>query len=148
MNQIASDYLAIGEDFTNFVKSVDDAVLNKPGKDGEWSAAFAIHHLADFELHFATRILVVLTETNPNIYSHSEESYASKLNYDKRDVRKSVASISALRQQIGQILSLISDDKWDNPAVHSENGAIKLSDIVNSANKHAKNHLQQVKEAI
>ncbi|MFM1825471.1 MAG: hypothetical protein RLZZ37_106 [Actinomycetota bacterium] len=55
MNQLAKDYSDLGIEFAAFVNTKSDAELSKPGPENELSAAFAIHHLADFEIHFASR---------------------------------------------------------------------------------------------
>ena len=57
MNQLTQDYINLGKEFVTFVKSVDQNRLTGKPENGEWSASFAIHHLADFEIHFAARFL-------------------------------------------------------------------------------------------
>ena len=148
MNQLATDYLNLGNDFVAFVKTKSDAELNKPGPENEWSAAFAIHHLADFEIHFAARFLRIITEENPEIQSYDESLYVDKINYSSRNVKNSIQTIETVRKQLGEILSGLSEKDFERPARHTEKSAIKLSDLIGYCNNHIKNHLEQVKSSL
>lgn len=148
MNQLAKDYLNLGNQFVTFVKSKSDAELSKPGPENEWSAAFAIHHLADFEIHFASRFLRIITEENPEIQSYDESLYVDKTNYATRNVRTSIETIDVTRKQLGEILSNLNDTDFDRPTKHAEKGQIKLSDLIGYCNNHIKNHLDQVKSSL
>lgn len=148
MNQLAKDYLNLGNEFVTFVKSKSDAELSKPGPENEWSAAFAIHHLADFEIHFASRFLRIITEENPEIQSYDESLYVDKTNYATRNIRTSIETIDATRKQLGEILSNLNDKDFDRPTKHAEKGQIKLSDLIGYCNNHIKNHLDQVKSSL
>ena len=148
MNQLAKDYLNLGNEFVTFVKNKSDAELTKPGPENEWSAAFAIHHLADFEIHFASRFLRIITEENPEIQSYDESLYVDKANYSTRNVRKSIQTIEATRNQLGEILGSLSDKDFDRPTKHAEKGQIKLSDLIGYCNDHIKSHLDQVKSSL
>ncbi len=148
MNQLAKDYLNLGKEFVTFVKSKSDAELNKPGPENEWSAAFAIHHLADFEIHFASRFLRIITEENPEIQSYDESLYVDSTNYATRNVRTSIRTIESTRNQLGEILGGLSDKDFDRPTRHAEKGQIKLSDLIGYCNNHIKTHLDQVKSSL
>lgn len=148
MNQLAKDYLNLGNEFVTFVKNKSDAELTKPGPENEWSAAFAIHHLADFEIHFASRFLRIITEENPEIQSYDESLYVDKANYATRNVRTSIQTIEATRNQLGEILGGLSDKDFDRPTKHAEKGQIKLSDLIGYCNNHIKSHLDQVKSSL
>ncbi|MFZ9789546.1 MAG: DinB family protein [Candidatus Nanopelagicales bacterium] len=148
MNQLAKDYSDLGIEFVAFVKSKSDAELSKPGPENEWTAAFAIHHLADFEIHFASRFLRIITEENPEIQSYDESLYVDKTNYATRNVRTSIQTIEATRKQLGEILGGLNDQDFDRPVRHAEKGQIKLSDLIGYCNNHIKNHLDQVKSTL
>jgi len=148
MSQLAKDYLNLGNEFVSFVKSKSDAELSKPGPENEWSASFAIHHLADFEIHFAARFLRIITEENPEIQSYDESLYVNKLNYQNRDVRKSIQTIETVRNQLGELLNNLSEQDFNRPAKHTEKGQITLADLIGYCNNHIKNHLDQVKNSL
>jgi hypothetical protein len=53
-NEILSKYHASAISFIEEGKRISSDALNK-SKDGEWSAAFVIHHIADAEIQFGVR---------------------------------------------------------------------------------------------
>ena len=86
MNKLTQDYINLGNQFVSFVKSIDQNKLNAKPEDGEWSASFAIHYLADFEIHFAARFLRILTEERPDIQSYDESLYLNNLKIGRAHV--------------------------------------------------------------
>ena len=148
MNQLTQDYINLGNQFVSFVKSIDQNKLDVKPEDGEWSASFAIHHLADFEIHFAARFLRILTEEKPDIQSYDESLYVNNLNYESRNVNDSIKAIDSIRTMIGDVLNKVKDRDFQRIGNHSEKGLVKLEDMISYCNNHIKNHLEQVKKSI
>ena len=148
MNQLTQDYINLGEEFVSFVKSIDQNKLNAKPEDGEWSASFAIHHLADFEIHFAARFLRILTEEKPDIQSYDESLYVNNLNYESRNVNDSIKAIDSIRTMIGDVLTKVKESDFQRIGNHSKKGLVKLEDMIGYCNNHIKNHLEQVKKSI
>jgi hypothetical protein len=65
--------------------------------EGEWSAAFIVHHTADVEVHFSARYLLTLGADNPPLIFFDEEQYPDRLKYTKRSLNKSLAAIVGIR---------------------------------------------------
>jgi hypothetical protein len=141
-------YKDSGNRFVTLAKSSDDSAMAKVPAEHEWSGAFIVHHMADFEIHFAHRILRLLTEENPEIAGYSEEPYPTNLNYGARNWRASLELIEATRKTIGDVLSSIDTSLLSRPGVHSERGAITVADIVSSAAKHISAHSEQLEAAL
>ena len=148
MNQLTQDYINLGKEFVTFVKSVDQNRLTGKPENGEWSASFAIHHLADFEIHFAARFLRILTEEKPDIQSYDESLYVNNLNYESRNLNESIKAIDSIRTMIGDVLTKVKDTDFQRIGNHSEKGLVKLEDMIGYCNNHIKNHLDQVKKSI
>lgn len=141
-------YIDSGNRFVEVAKASDDIAMAKLPAENEWNGAFVVHHMADFEIHFAHRILRLLTEENPEIVGYSEEPYPGNLNYSKRDWRVSLAVIEATRNGITDVLSKLDEQALSRPGVHTERGAIKVSDIVMSAASHISAHTEQLGAAL
>ena len=141
-------YSNSGNRFVAIAKASNDVAMAKvPAKD-EWNGAFIVHHMADFEIHFAHRILRLLTEENPEIVGYSEEPYPGNLNYAARDWKTSLELIDATRKTIADVLSRIDANALARPGVHTERGAITLHDIVKSAANHINAHADQLEAAL
>lgn len=141
-------YKDSGSEFVALAKASNDADMAKVPAENEWSGAFIVHHMADFEIHFAHRILRLLTEENPAIAGYSEDPYPSNLRYADRDWKTSLQLIEATRKTIGDVLSRIDESALSRPGVHSERGAITVVDVVKSAAGHISAHTEQLKVAL
>ena len=144
----ASAYIESGSRFVALAQSSNDDAMAKVPEANEWNGAYIVHHMADFEIHFAHRILRMLTEENPEIAGYSEEPYPLNLRYADRDWRTSLQLIESTRKAIGDVLSKLDESAFARPGLHSERGAITVADIVSSAAKHISAHTEQLGAAI
>ncbi len=144
----ATAYIESGSRFVALAQSSSDAAMAKIPEANEWNGAFIVHHMADFEIHFAHRILRLLTEENPDIAGYSEEPYPGNLRYTERDWRTSLQLIESTRRAIGDVLTKLDESAFARPGVHSERGAITVADIVSSAAKHISARTEQLGAAI
>lgn len=113
---------------------------------GEWPAAYVIHHMADAELHFATRYLSVIAEDRPTIIPFNEDAYPLRLNYAQRSIATSTATIAAVHLTIFEILSQLALSDWRRIGVHAEKGELTLTQIVELAVGHNLGHANQLAE--
>lgn len=111
---------------------------------GEWSAAYIVHHTSDCELHFATRYLFILGSENPAMPFFEEDRYPEALHYEERTVAKSLASIVGLRAMVLEILSVISEDAWLRTTTAEDGTKYSLSDLVQKAGEHIAAHTEQL----
>jgi len=147
-HEVITAYKDSGNRFVSIALASNDSDMAKVPAENEWNGAFIVHHMADFEIHFAHRILRLLTEENPEIVGYSEEPYPGHLNYAARDWKTSVALIEATRKAISDVLSRVNEASLSRPGVHSERGAITLHDIVKSAANHINSHAEQLEAAL
>jgi len=147
-HEVITAYKDSGNRFVSIALASNDSDMAKVPAENEWNGAFIVHHMADFEIHFAHRILRLLTEENPEIVGYSEEPYPGNLNYAARDWKTSVALIEATRKAISDVFSRVNEASLSRPGVHSERGAITLHDIVKSAANHINSHAEQLEAAL
>lgn len=147
-HEVISAYQDSGNRFVAIARASNDAAMAKVPAVNEWNGSFIVHHMADFEIHFAHRMLRLLTEDNPEIAGYSEDPYPVNLNYAARDWRTSVELIEATRKTLTDVLSRVDEAALSRPGVHSERGAIKLQDIVKSAANHINAHADQLEAAL
>ncbi len=147
-HEVITAYKDSGNRFVSIARASNDSDMAKVPAENEWNGAFIVHHMADFEIHFAHRILRLLTEENPEIVGYSEEPYPGNLNYAARDWKTSVALIEATRKAISDVFSRVNEASLSRTGVHSERGAITLHDIVKSAANHINSHAEQLEAAL
>jgi len=145
---LVESYIANCTEFEKIVRSIGANDLSRIPKEGEWSAAYVIHHVADADMHFATRFLHILTVDKPVIVPFDEDVYPDRLKYSSRDAHDSLASIFGLHKVVANILKLVDEPDWNRVGIHSEKGEITLADVLTLAINHTKSHIDQLQEII
>ena len=146
--ELVNTYIANCADFEKVVRSIGANDLSRIAKEGEWSAAYVIHHMADADMHFATRFLHILTVDKPAIVPFDEDVYPDRLKYVARDAHDSLASIIGLHKVVANILKLVDDADWKRAGIHSEKGEITLAEVLTLASNHTHSHVEQLQEII
>ena len=120
--------------------------LRNVAPEGEWSAAYVMHHIADGELHFAARYLFTLGSDNPTMTYFDEDAYPEALHYEKRSLTKSLAAIAGIRAMAFEILSALDDAAWSRQTTTIDGNTYTLSQLVMTADGHIASHIEQIKE--
>lgn len=145
-NALLTDYANTVKDFLALANEIAPGDLLNTPKAGEWSAAFVVHHMADAEVHFASRFLNALAENQPKIVPFNEDIYPTALNYAKRDVLASKETLKSLTAFIISLLSNIDENTWSRKSIHPENGEMTITDILVKVISHYKAHTNQLRE--
>ena len=134
-----------GKEFLDILATIPEA-HRYTMVNGGWSAAYVVHHMADGELHFASRYLHAIGDENPNIQPFDEESYPERVNYALRKVKTSLAAIAGVRALASEILANATDADWNKVSNHPELGPVTLSELFEKADSHMVGHTQQLRE--
>jgi hypothetical protein len=145
-NEILSKYHSAATSFVVEGKKISAQSLNL-SKDGEWSAAFVIHHIADAEIQFGVRYANALAEENPTIVPFDEEKFPTGLQYEKRSVSVSLDSLAASHAMNHEILKNASDADWSRISTHPQRGPVTLLQLVTLSANHIESHIAQLKSA-
>jgi hypothetical protein len=145
-NEILSKYHSSASSFVEEGKKISAENLNH-SKDGEWSAAFVIHHIADAEIQFGVRYANALAEENPTIVPFDEEKFPTGLQYEKRSVSVSLQSLAASHAMNYEILKNASDADWGRLSTHPQRGPVTLLQLVTLSANHIESHIAQLKNA-
>ena len=131
-------------DFLDALALIPDRNRNE-APEGEWSAAFIVHHTADVEVHFSARYLLTLGADNPPLIFFDEEQYPNRLKYAKRSLNKSLAAIVGIRAMIGETLELLDETEWERTMTHGEGKSATLARLVAKADGHIVAHTEQLR---
>lgn len=119
--------------------------------EGKWSAAEIVHHLADSETTSGLRLRRLLAEDHPIIQGYDQDAYATRLNYNRRDITPSLEAFRYARATTAQLFAFMSDEDWRREGTHSESGSYSAEDWLKIYAAHAHNHaaqIQRLKEAL
>jgi hypothetical protein len=144
--QLLEKYHSSAISFVEEGKRISADALNQ-SKDGEWSAAFVIHHIADAEIQFGVRYANALCEDNPTIVPFDEEKFPTGLQYGKRSVAISLQSMAASHAMNYEILKNASDADWGRISTHPQRGPVTLLQLVTLSANHIESHIAQLKSA-
>ena len=144
--QLLEKYHSSAISFYEEGKQISAQALDQ-SKDGEWSAAFVIHHIADAEIQFGVRYANALCEENPTIVPFDEEKFPTGLQYSKRSVSVSLESFAASHAMNYEILKNASDADWQRISTHPQRGPVTLLQLVTLSANHIESHIAQLKTA-
>ena len=144
--QLLEKYHSSAISFYEEGKQISAQALDQ-SKDGEWSAAFVIHHIADAEIQFGVRYANALCEENPTIVPFDEEKFPTGLQYSKRSVSVSLQSLAASHAMNYEILKNASDADWQRISTHPQRGPVTLLQLVTLSANHIESHIAQLKSA-
>lgn len=145
MNELLKNFQKNTADFLDALALFPDRARTI-APEGEWSAAFIVHHVADGELHFAARYLHTLGSDNPTMIYFEEERYPAALHYDQRSISKSLASIAGIRAMIFEVLSTVDESAWARTTTTEDGASFTLGQLVEKASGHLASHTEQLKE--
>src|SRR5437867_11649193 len=95
--QMISTYKAGYEEVLQSLKDFPEQSLTAHPIDGKWSAAEIVHHLADSETTSGLRLRRLLAEDHPLIQGYDQEQYATRLNYNQREIGPSLDAFRGTR---------------------------------------------------
>ena len=145
MSQAIENFQKRSTEFLDALALIPDRLRNT-APDGEWSAAYIVHHVADAELHFATRYLSTLASDNPTMVYFDEDLYPAALKYENRNITKSLASISGLRAMVFDVLSQIDERALSRKTTAEDGAQFTLGDLLAKADDHMAAHAAQLKD--
>jgi hypothetical protein len=145
--QLLEKYHSSAISFVKEAERISDQALQQ-SKDGQWSAAFVIHHIADAEIQFGVRYANALCEDNPTIVPFDEEKFPIGLQYEKRSVSVSLDSLAASHAMNYEILKNASDADWSRISTHPQRGPVTLLQLVTLSANHIEGHIAQLKNAV
>jgi len=147
-NEVIAEFRNSGEQFIKIAKSISVEKMHKSPTNAEWSPANIIHHMADAEAHFYIRYLRVLTENSPTTEFFDEDAYPELLQYEKRDVKASIALIESIRASSISLFNNFNDEDWQRKGFSSDGKEFVLIALIKKARSHINDHANQLSAAL
>lgn len=120
------------------------AQLDKPYRDGGWTARQVVHHLADSHMNAFIRFRLALTEDKPTIKPYNEGEWA-KLPDMKLDPSISIQILDGLHQRWLAMLKTFTDADFAREAVHPEHGPRTIDWFLQLYAWHGRHHIGHIK---
>lgn len=126
------------------IRGLSPVTLRKPEKEGKWSIAQVIQHLADSELVLGFRYRMIIAHDQPPITGYDQDLWAEKLGYSNADPQKSLEQLRVLRTANLRLLRSLPLETFKRVGLHSERGPESLDLIIRLAGGHDLVHLRQI----
>ncbi len=118
--------------------------LRQREREGKWSIAHVLQHLADSDLVWGWRVRLILAQDRPVITGYDQDLWADRLHYDESDPEQSLATFEILRAANLRLLERATPADLQRVGVHAERGDESLEHLRRLYAGHDLMHLQQI----
>jgi hypothetical protein len=120
--------------------------IDRPYRDGGWTARQVVHHLADSHLNAHTRLRLALTEDNPRIKTYEESEWAKLEDAQHADPSCSLMILEGLHARFKILLDAMKPEQFGRTADHPAWGPITVDWLVQMYAWHCRHHLAHIKQ--
>ncbi|MBM3795706.1 MAG: putative metal-dependent hydrolase [Acidobacteria bacterium] len=115
--------------------------LDRPYREGGWTARQVVHHLADGHLSCVLRIRFALTEENFIVNPYDEQSWALLPDAANGPVEPSVELLRGLHARWAALLGALTEDQWQRTLTHPATGVWDLELLAGLYSWHGRHHV-------
>jgi DinB superfamily len=120
------------------------AQIDKPYREGGWTARQVVHHLADSHMNAFVRFRLALTEDRPTVKPYNEAAWA-RLADAKLDPQISFQILDGLHQRWHAMLLAMPDSDFTREAIHPEHGPRTIDWFLQLYAWHGRHHVGHIK---
>jgi hypothetical protein len=120
------------------------ADLRTPEREGKWSVAQVLRHLADSDLVWGWRLRLILAQDRPTLTGYDQDAWAAALHYDEADPDDSLQTFDVLRRENLRLIERAGPENLKRVGVHSERGEESLEHLRKLFAGHDLLHLNQI----
>ena len=128
------------------VKSLSDAQLDTPYRDGGWTVRQVVHHVPDSHMNSYVRFKLALTEDDPTIKPYFEDRWAQLADTKATPIEVSLAMLDLLHDRWLRLLRSLGPEDWKRTFRHPEMGPMTLDKTLALYAWHGKHHVAHVTE--
>ena len=128
------------------VRDLTDARLETPYRDGGWTVAQVVHHVADSHMNGFIRVKLALTEESPTIKPYDENAWA-RLADMRLPVRVSLELRDGIHTRWVAVYRAMAEDQFARSFLHPEHGKRMTLDYhLQEYAWHSRHHVAHVTE--
>lgn len=130
-------------------KELNKAQLQLCYRDGGWTVAQIVHHLADSHVNAYTRVKLTLTENKPMIRPYFEDRWAELPDAKDTDIQLSINVIKAIHERLVLTLSQVDQRAFEKAYIYPEtNMQYNLAYLTGNYAWHGQHHLAHIRNAL
>jgi hypothetical protein len=136
---------ALPRDVTQALASLPADGLDRPYRDGGWTARQVVHHLADSHMNAYTRIKLALTESSPAIKTYEEQLWAELPDSKQGEASLSLGILDGVHQRLTILLNSLTAEQFQRGATHPQWGAMTVDFLVQLYAWHCRHHVAHIR---
>lgn len=126
------------------VKGLTPEQLETPYREGGWTVAQVVHHVADSHLNAYLRMKFILTEDKPLLKGYSQDVWAARDDARAKQVAPSITLLKGLHKRWVAMLKKVGRAEWKRTGIHSERGEVTLDDLLLTYAAHGEKHVGHI----
>jgi hypothetical protein len=115
-----------------------------PYRDGGWTVAQVVHHLADSHMNAYVRVRLAVTEMEPTIKPYDEGLWAKLPDAMDADVEPSLRLIDALHARWAKLARHLSPSDFGRVLIHPERGPMSVDRCLALYAWHGRHHVAHI----
>jgi hypothetical protein len=137
---------ALPADLNAALAALPPGGLDRPYRDGGWTARQVVHHLADSHLNAHTRLRLALTEDNPRIKTYEESEWAKLEDAQYGDPSCSLQILEGLHARFRILLESLRPEQFSRTAELPQWGSISVDWLLQMYAWHCRHHVGHLKQ--
>ncbi len=129
------------------VEVLDAGGLRARYREGGWTVAEIVHHLADSHLNGYARVKWILTEEEPPLKPYAEDRWGALPDAHDTPVGVSLDLLAALHARWTTLLHGLDEGAFRRRGIHPEAGAIDVATLTGLYAWHGRHHLAHIDAA-
>jgi uncharacterized damage-inducible protein DinB len=126
------------------VRGLDRAQLGTPYRDGGWTVAQVVHHLADSHMQALGRMRLIATEERPPLPAYQQDAWAALPDARSASIAPSMAILRGLHRRWAGFLAKLPRKAWGRTGLHAERGEVSIDDLLAIYADHGEKHVAQI----
>lgn len=114
----------------------------------EWTVAQNVHHLFDSHANSYLRCKLIVTEHNPPLKGYDQDVWAARPDACGPEISGSLAALTGLHMRWVTFWRGLADTDYERVGIHSENGAVRLDDLLALYSGHGESHIDQIRRTL
>jgi uncharacterized damage-inducible protein DinB len=135
---------SLPKELTAAVRGLDRSQLETPYRDGGWTVAQVVHHLADSHMQAYGRMRLIVTEERPPLKPYSQDAWAALPDARSASIAPSMAILRGLHRRWAAMLAKLPRKAWGRTGLHAERGEVSIDDLLALYANHGEKHVAQI----
>ena len=134
------DIAATPANIAAIVSAMTPVQLATPYREGGWTAAQVVHHMADSHMNAYIRTRFAIAEDNFTVKPYDENRWAQFPDATSIDVTASVQVLQGLHARWTTLLRTLTPSDFQRALLHPERGPMTIDTLVQLYAWHGKHH--------